>query len=46
MNGLEATTLVTVGAVLVFYLAVLIFIGWRGPVFHPDQQSNISDRVR
>ena len=29
MNGLEATTLATVGTVLVLYLAVLIFIGWR-----------------
>jgi len=29
VNGLETTTLATVGTVLVLYLAVLIFIGWR-----------------
>jgi Na+/proline symporter len=29
VNGLETTTLATVGTVLVLYLGVLIFIGWR-----------------
>jgi len=29
VNGLEPTALATVGTVLFFYLAILIFIGWR-----------------
>ena len=53
MSTLEASTVTTVGTVMVIYLCVLIFIGWRAALSnfttHKSSQicrSNIASRGR